>query len=156
MGVFYKLKSAAMQDLMDLGMADFVRLPICPEEFRDRLLTLAARMPKPISFREPDPNFGFICHPSRPQSAGQRLLAGYAGVTKIIKGHQSRHESFRNAKSLVVDEFERIYITRALTKHRGNIAMAARFSNKHRRAFWALMRKHEIDASDYRPHSAEE
>ena len=156
MGVFNKLKSAAMQDLMDLGMADFVRLPICPEEFRARLLTLAARMPKPVSLREPDPCSGLSCQPSRSQSPGMRLLAGYAGVTKILKGHQNRHESFRNAKSLVVDEFERIYITRALTKHRGNIAMAARFSNKHRRAFWALMRKHEIDASDYRPDTAQE
>jgi len=156
MGVFNQLKSAAMQDLMDLGMADFVRVPICPEEFRARLLTLAARMPKPISLREPDTCSGLGSYPSRPPSPGMRLLAGYAGVAKILKGNQSRHESFRNAKSLVVDEFERIYITRALIKHRGNIAMAARFSNKHRRAFWALMRKHEIDASDYRPETAEE
>jgi DNA-binding NtrC family response regulator len=49
-----------------------------------------------------------------------------------------------------VNNFERTYITQALVKHGGNIAMAARASNKHRRAFWALMRKHDIVADQYR------
>jgi DNA-binding NtrC family response regulator len=49
-----------------------------------------------------------------------------------------------------VSNFERTYITQALVKHGGNIAMAARASSKHRRAFWALMRKHDIAAEQYR------
>jgi DNA-binding NtrC family response regulator len=51
---------------------------------------------------------------------------------------------------MIVEQFERGYITEALERHGGNIAMAARASNKHRRAFWALMRKHKIDAALYR------
>jgi DNA-binding NtrC family response regulator len=59
-------------------------------------------------------------------------------------------ESFRTAKSKVIERFERAYITAALGRHSGNIAMAARAAQKHRRAFWALMRKHEIDAAPFR------
>jgi transcriptional regulator with GAF, ATPase, and Fis domain len=56
----------------------------------------------------------------------------------------------------MVEQFERDYVTRALEIHNGNIAKAARASNKHRRAFWALMRKYQIDASQYRPDDDEE
>jgi DNA-binding NtrC family response regulator len=59
-------------------------------------------------------------------------------------------ESFKAAKSQVIERFERAYITAALGRHSGNIAMAARSAQKHRRAFWALMRKHQIDAAPYR------
>jgi len=59
-------------------------------------------------------------------------------------------ESFRSSKSKVVEQFEREYISKALLTHQGNIASAARASQKHRRAFWALMRKYQIDASQYR------
>jgi DNA-binding NtrC family response regulator len=70
----------------------------------------------------------------------------------------SNHEniSFRQLKAIMVEQFERDYVTRALEIHNGNIAKAARASNKHRRAFWALMRKYQIDASQYRPDDDEE
>ncbi|ALM85091.1 hypothetical protein [Bordetella sp. N] len=61
-------------------------------------------------------------------------------------------EAFRTAKSRVVGRFERDYVRTALSRHAGNVASAARASAKHRRAFWALMRKHEIDADPYRIH----
>ena len=156
MGIFNQLKSAAMQDLMDFGLADFIRTPICPDEFRARMLTLAARMPNPVTLREQAPDAMTPSLASRLQMTSSRPLANYTGVARIIKHQQTRHESFRTAKSLIVDEFERTYITRALNKHRGNIAMAARFSSKHRRAFWALMRKHKIDANDFRPDASAE
>ncbi|HBL66216.1 MAG TPA: hypothetical protein DDZ58_10340, partial [Achromobacter sp.] len=54
------------------------------------------------------------------------------------------------AKSRVVAGFERDYIHHALSRHGGNVAQAARASAKHRRAFWALMRKHGIDAAPFR------
>jgi DNA-binding NtrC family response regulator len=63
--------------------------------------------------------------------------------------------SFREEKNTLVSNFERTYITQALIKHSGNIAMAARASNKHRRAFWALMRKHNIAADLYREGDSE-
>ncbi|MCD0502999.1 helix-turn-helix domain-containing protein, partial [Bordetella petrii] len=62
-------------------------------------------------------------------------------------------EPFRQAKARVVDGFEREYLQRALLLHAGNVAQAARASSKHRRAFWALMRKHRIDAAPYRQSS---
>ncbi|KAG0771706.1 hypothetical protein G6F21_014690 [Rhizopus arrhizus] len=60
-------------------------------------------------------------------------------------------EPFRVAKSRVVDGFERDYIRHALSRHGGNVAQAARACDKHRRAFWALMRKPGIAAAPYRP-----
>src|SRR3546814_12809630 len=58
-------------------------------------------------------------------------------------------ESFRAAKSQVIERFERAYIKAALGRHSGNIAMAARAAQTHRRAFWALMRKNDIDATPF-------
>ncbi len=60
------------------------------------------------------------------------------------------NEPFRQAKARVVDGFEQDYLRQALQRHRGNVAQAAKASNKHRRAFWALMRKHRIEAAPYR------
>jgi transcriptional regulator of acetoin/glycerol metabolism len=37
-----------------------------------------------------------------------------------------------------------------MDRNRGNIANAARYSGKHRRAFWALLRKYDIEAEDFR------
>lgn len=62
----------------------------------------------------------------------------------------SSDDSFSAAKSKVVGCFERAYLHASLAKSSGNIAMAARGAKKHRRAYWALMRKHEIDAAPYR------
>ncbi len=182
-GVFNDLRSAAMQDLLELGLSDFVRLPICPDEFRARILTTVSRVPRIANLREPEGTYGT-------NDGSQRMLVGgcIAGqvsglVTSVggrplpwggarasvrsSRGSNARHHgqqtgmgkrhtpeanvSFRSAKSVVVEQFEREYITHALEHHRGNIAMAARASSKHRRAFWALMRKYQIDASLYRP-----
>ena len=63
---------------------------------------------------------------------------------------QDGGEPFARAKARVVGEFEREYLRRALSHHGGNVAQAARASSKHRRAFWALMRKHGIEAAPYR------
>jgi DNA-binding NtrC family response regulator len=55
--------------------------------------------------------------------------------------------SFREAKT----RFERTYIEDLLVAHDGNISRAARAANKNRRAFWELIRKHQIDVSRFRP-----
>lgn len=59
-------------------------------------------------------------------------------------------DSFRRAKKAVVDQFECQFLRHALMRHAGNVAGAARASAKHRRAFWALMRKHGINADEFR------
>lgn len=179
-GVFNELRSAAMQDLLELGMADFVRMPVCPEELRARLLTTVSRTPKPGSLREPQPLYGTptwcaqakMTLAVKGQSSRQVLeksitrtlrpnrIAVGANRVQIRNGislvQSSRDkddivfDSFRTSKSKVIEEFEREYISKALSTHQGNIASAARASNKHRRAFWALMRKYQIDAAQYR------
>lgn len=190
-GIFQNLKSAAMQDLLELGVSDFVRLPLCPDEFRARLLTTVARVPKSGTLREPEANYAVPkaghqpLHTTHGQAAtGQMpqgslshgshgLSSAKAFKARAIRGAErqplqsaiafnARHHqaeplsSFRDAKNSLVSNFERTYITQALIKHSGNIAMAARASNKHRRAFWALMRKHDIAAEPYRADDDEE
>lgn len=57
--------------------------------------------------------------------------------------------SFKDAKSRVVEEFERTFLCRLLEKHNGNITRAAKDAKKNRRAFWQLMKKYCIDAGDF-------
>jgi two-component system response regulator GlrR len=46
---------------------------------------------------------------------------------------------------------EKSYIERLLLTHQGNITKAAEAAKKNRRAFWQLMRKHEIQAENFKP-----
>ncbi len=58
--------------------------------------------------------------------------------------------SFKAAKSRVVEQFERMYVERMLSRSAGNITIAAEAAAKNRRSFWQLMRKHRIDADRFR------
>ncbi len=66
------------------------------------------------------------------------------------QGGQGGEAGFAAAKARAVREFERSYIERTLAEAQGNIAQAARLARKHRRAFFELLKKHEIDATRYR------
>jgi hypothetical protein len=189
-GVARALKAAAVEDLLALGMRDFVRDPLCPEELRVRLDRVAggkrvAGMAAPLAAPDtaahdrnaalpgslaaahhawpgPATPASALCEPARhyaavrpgrgdgrprlPQDAIDHALLSIQAAPRI---HPD--EPFRVAKSRVVDSFERDYLRTALSRHAGNVARAARASAKHRRAFWALMRKHDIDAAPYRP-----
>ena len=59
-------------------------------------------------------------------------------------------EPFQIAKAKVVARFERDYLVSVLAAHGGNITEAARSSGKHRRVFFELVRKHEIDVARFR------
>ncbi len=63
-------------------------------------------------------------------------------------------ETFQGAKSRVIAEFEKSYVERALLMHRGNISRAARAAQKSRRAFWELIRKHQIDVKTLKLHAS--
>jgi two-component system, NtrC family, response regulator GlrR len=65
------------------------------------------------------------------------------------------HQSFTKAKRDLVSSFERRYLTDVLSRSHGNISEAARLSGKARRVFFELMRKHNIDASNYRSEAAD-
>ena len=58
--------------------------------------------------------------------------------------------SFKEAKAKVINEFEINYIEKLLIAHQGNITKAAQGAQKNRRAFWQLMRKHQIDVQTYK------
>jgi transcriptional regulator with GAF, ATPase, and Fis domain len=53
--------------------------------------------------------------------------------------------SLMEAKARVLDQFERVYLSRALAQSGGNVSDAARRSGKERRAFGKLLKKHSID-----------
>ena len=59
-------------------------------------------------------------------------------------------ESFRAAKERIVRQFERSYIEHMLASCHGNVTHAAEQAGKNRRAFFELMRKHEIAAAGFR------
>ncbi len=54
-------------------------------------------------------------------------------------------ESFQHAKARTIAQFEKSYIEKLLIDCDGNISKAARTAQKNRRAFWELMRKHQIE-----------
>jgi len=63
-----------------------------------------------------------------------------------------RTQSFQQAKSTIIAEFERSYIHGLLIAHQGNISKAAKAAQKNRRAFWELVRKYKIDVNQFRPY----
>jgi DNA-binding NtrC family response regulator len=62
----------------------------------------------------------------------------------------SRRGSFQEIKAQMVEQFERTYLQSLLTAHQGNITRAAVAAQKNRRAFFQLLRKHGIDASNFK------
>lgn len=61
-----------------------------------------------------------------------------------------RTESFKTMKARVVEQAEHTYLKSLLIAHEGNITRAAEAAQKNRRAFFELLRKHRIDARDYK------
>ena len=70
----------------------------------------------------------------------------------ILPGTQSRlpGESFQKAKAKVIEQFEKDYIQRLLLSYHGNISKAAQAARKNRRAFWELIRKHQMDVHHFK------
>ena len=60
--------------------------------------------------------------------------------------------SLMEAKARVLDQFERVYLSRALAQAGGNVSDAARRSGKERRAFGKLLKKHSIDKRMFLDH----
>ncbi len=224
LGITKDLRSAAIQDLLEMGISDFVRFPLCAEEFRARLLHAVSSTPRFGSLREPTLNYqqniafarGVVPRmsesslqewleltktkslkiqvpsskqlqhvlmgrlPNKPETEfekNERLKIEYEKALDVQEefeqndrldvesesssifedneelesfqiGHKGHHLKVLKAK--LVEDFERAYIIDALESNNGNIATAARYSGKHRRAFWALMQKYEIAAGDFK------
>jgi len=60
------------------------------------------------------------------------------------KPRKSGDTSFKRLKAEAVRQFERQYLSTLLEEHHGNISAAARAAGKNRRAFWELLRKHQL------------
>jgi len=58
--------------------------------------------------------------------------------------------SLKEAKRKVVEQFERDYVINLLIQHQGNLSHAAKEAQKDRSDFGKLIKKHEIDARDYK------
>lgn len=107
----------------------------------------------PVSHASHGTHASHPSHASHAAPARPRVPAELVEQALSSMRHQYRRgtqETFRAAKAQVVNGFEREYIRHALSRHGGNVAQAARACAKHRRAFWALMRKHGIEAAPYR------
>jgi two-component system response regulator GlrR len=60
------------------------------------------------------------------------------------EGPAAEDQSFRAMKTRVVGRFERDFLAAVLRAHHGNITRAASAVKKNRRAFWELLRKHDL------------
>lgn len=60
------------------------------------------------------------------------------------------YQSLRQAKARVVEKFEKTYIQGLLVAYQGNITKAAQAAHKNRRAFWQLIRRHQIDVQPFK------
>jgi two-component system response regulator GlrR len=69
------------------------------------------------------------------------------GVTHALPADE---DSFQAAKARLVADFERGYIEHLLSSHQGNVTRAAQAARKNRRAFFELMRKHQIASARFR------
>jgi len=159
----HDVKAPAIEDLLSLGARDFMMQPVCQETMRVRLGRLAKpaswRDARQASLREPPASYPATARPAAADGLWQPVPSRPRVAADVVEQalshlrnphHRSMQESFRTAKARVVDGFERDYIRLALSRHGGNVAQAARACSKHRRAFWALMRKHGIEAAPYR------
>jgi len=148
------IQAPALEDLFGLGLNDFVRVPVCLDEVRARLCrlqTLARYSPDaPVAVEADCAAAAGLGEPAAGYRAARALRDHIDRAASAPRFKANSSDSFRLAKARVVAGFECAYIHAALSRHQGNVAQAALASSKHRRAFWALMRKHGIEAAPYR------
>lgn len=180
LGVVDALRAEAIGDLMGLGLCDFMTTSADSGECRARCLhaarTAMRRTLDKLRVDLPGVEEPAVAYGDRAwaMQAGQRAsmpepapgtipvsgrVLGQTGGQDTSSGDPERLEPaaltdtdvvFKQAKARVVAQFESQFLDQALRRHGGNVARAARACAKHRRAFWALMRKHGIDAQTYR------
>ena len=146
-GLTVDLRSGALLDLLELGLADFVGITTSADEFRTRLLCAASKAPRTPTLRE----FNSLNEPTPRRDPPMMQAVQNAAAVRPCRGcfpMISRlgwpDVGFGQSKQRIIDLFERQYLQQALAKAHGNIASAARASQKDRRAFWELLRKHRL------------
>jgi len=71
------------------------------------------------------------------------------GLEEAGEASPTRPRSFNEAKREVVASFERTYLLRLITEHRGNVSRAARTAKKERRELGRLLKKHQLNPRDF-------
>lgn len=134
-------------------------IPLLVEHFLTRF---AAEYGKPVKGFSPDAMQKLVLHewPGNVRELEHVVArAVVLAVSSVIKGHEitlapsqsiPQQESFQTMKDRVVEQAERTYLRSLLIAHDGNITRAAEAAQKNRRAFFELLRKHNIDARDFR------
>jgi two-component system, NtrC family, response regulator GlrR len=81
----------------------------------------------------------------------ERPIITSADITHTIAAVGPR--SFRQAKAIIIDDFERAYLREVLSACRGNISKAAQFAKMDRHDLRRLIKKHGIDPQHFKPAS---
>lgn len=81
------------------------------------------------------------------------LLGPCGGRLSASGPAPGRTLSFRAMKQAAIEVFERSYLSRLMSEHRGNITQAARASGKERRDLGKLLRKYQLDPKSFRASS---
>ncbi|WP_244193751.1 hypothetical protein [Bordetella genomosp. 12] len=146
--------SVALRDLLPLGLDDFLR-PDSTEELRLRIALASRRRARAAApALEPDEAWVYDVRRGRFEDAATTLSE--PGEDAAAVDASLLDTPFGAAKARVVGHFERTYLHCSLARYEGNVTQAARAAAKHRRAFWALMRKHRIQAAPYREQAREQ
>lgn len=157
------LKSQSIKDFLQLGVSDFIIPPFNSDEFRTRIENAALRKNTHI-VAENVKNYNHKQNHKPPEPAklptsAQNLCASIlersgteleAYAVALATQKATDRATFKAAKNEIISHFEQAYIKASLDRYCGNVTMAARMAQKHRRAFWALMKKHNIDPNPYR------
>ncbi|MFV9474397.1 hypothetical protein ACM5Q9_08255 [Advenella sp. RU8] len=143
-----EIHPVAMYDLLCLGATDFSFEPDQIEALRIRLLMiLRNEQGRQLLNQTGTP---VLQDKAREGHGMSKFAKPVFNSNACCRDLASQANSYKEAKSKVVTHFEKTYVSNALFKCGGNIAMAARMSSKHRRAFWALMQKHDISADQFK------
>lgn len=163
------LTALAIEDLLQLGAVDFFMHPVSRDEVRSRIRRQLRRLIEQPLCQELDnkvklPDSYYLS--AMPKSRGnaltlheaaknyQVLLSNGATLEAFSMAVATRFSSstygYQAVKRRVLIAFERAFVHAMLSRTEGNISAAARLARQHRRAFWGLMKKHDIDPQTYK------
>lgn len=153
LAVIKDLQPIAIQDVLDAGATDFIMDYNFETELAIRVKLLQRRLQQAL--RDSSKIVVTKSQPTEDPETTDLLLkensSSLDAYTAAVATRYAAHEQpFQQAKNSVVQRFEKAYIRAVLVRNQGNITRAARTAKKHRRSFWELMRKHNIDAEIYR------
>jgi len=77
-------------------------------------------------------------------------IEGFQLGTSQSAAKRSELEYFNVAKRRVIDSFARTYLTQLLEEHRGDVIGAARRAGKSRTGLWNLLKKYDIEPTQFR------